>query len=186
MRMMMNRADLLEHICYRLEPALDDEDGNTIFDVLAITGFELDSFEKPYWEPYGEEIQNIISMIREACLEYENDIYTDEPALIRLRLAGHSVYRLLDYYAREYADNLEPMPAQHTPIAQLLHRTFSLKKTPDEKKAEQDRKARQAERDIRRQQVMTHITVLSMQTDNALEELGKQMADLLKGGGPCT
>lgn len=191
MRMKKNRAELLKHINERLKAAWthDSESCNhnadMFFDAIAIAGFELDFYDRAYWAPYSKEIDELIEIARRACLEYENDPTDEREAWSRMFAAEDylesRIGALAAMYEGEAAANQTEREAELTPVAQLNHRRFS-SYVPDENQVAEH----QMDRDIRRQQVLTHIMTIQLQTHNALNLLEEEVAAILKGGGPCT
>ena len=78
-RMKKDRSALLKHIKEWLAVAFQHDGESTernadmFFDAIAMAGFELDYYDRAYWEPYSKDIDELIEIARRACLEYEND-----------------------------------------------------------------------------------------------------------------
>lgn len=191
MRMMYTRNELLERLADRLFTAAghcindDLQNVDMLFDAIAMTGFELDSFERAYWHPYEDDMDEIISTIRRVCLEYEDESSVpDDIAGWRMLSLARWLQKKLEEMARDFSERVEPMPRQTAPICQLFHKTFSLHEPRIQRKAREEEARMAEERSIRHEQLKTHIIHIQMQTDAALRNLDKaitQLAEMYRG-----
>lgn len=193
MRMMYTRSELLERLAERLHTAavhcsMDGmQNGDMLFDALAMTGFELDSFERAYWHPYEAVIDDLISHIRRGCLDYENEGTGRNEvtaANLQYKLAKWLEMRL-EEIAQDLSEQVEPMPRQTAPICKLFHKTFSLHEPRIQRKAMEEEKARKQEqaemekqRAIRHEQMKVRIIHMQTQTDAALRNLDRAITEL--------
>lgn len=201
MRMMYTRSELLERLVERLHTAEekcysdDIQNADMLFDALAMAGFELDSFERAYWHPYEDVVDDLISRIRRGCLEYENESYMDNSiASVRMITLGRCLVFKMEETAQAFGkiNENDPMPRQAAPICKLVHKTYSLHEPRIQRKTreeEESRKQEQAEMEkqkaIRHEQLKVHIIHIQTQTDAALRNLDKaitELTDLLGGG----
>ena len=192
MRMMYTRSELLERLVERLHKAEeqcysdDIQNADMLFDALAMTGFELDSFERAYWHPYEDAVDDLISHIRRGCLDYENENYMDNSiASVRMITLGRCLVFKMEEMAQAFGKINEPMPRQTAPICKLFHKTFSLHEPRIQRKAREEEKARKQEqaemekqRAIRHEQLKVHIIHMQTQTDAALRNLDRAITEL--------
>lgn len=192
MRMMYTRSELLERLVERLHTAAehcindDLQNVDMLFDAIAMTGFELDSFERAYWHPYEDDVDEIISTIRRACLEYEDESSTpDDIADWRMLSLARWLQIKMEEIAQDLSKHHEPIPRQTAPICKLFHKTFSLHEPRIQRKAREEEKARKQEqaemekqKDIRHEQLKVRIIHMQTQTDAALRNLDRAITEL--------
>ena len=192
MRMMYTRSELLERLVERLHMAEekcysdDIQNADILFDALAMAGFELDSFERAYWHPHEDDVDEIISNIRRGCLEYEDEgSVPDDIASWRLHSLARWLQIKMEEMALDFSKRTEPMPRQMAPIYQLFHKTFSLHEPRIQRKTREEEEARKQEqaemekqRAIRHEQLKVHIIHIQTQTDAALRNLDKAITEL--------
>ena len=192
MRMMYTRSELLERLVERLHTfeadykASDTSNADMLFDAIAMAGFELDSFERAYWHPYEDDVDDMISSIRRGCLDYENeDGISDDIAGIRLYQLARWLQIKMEDIAVALSKHHEPMPRQTAPICKLFHKTFSLHEPRIQRKAREEEKSRKQEqaemekqRAIRHEQLKVRIIHMQTQTDAALRNLDRAITEL--------
>lgn len=185
MRMMYTRNELLERLVDRLFTAAercstdDMQNVDPLYDAIAMAGFELDSFERAYWHPHEDDVDEIISTIRRACLEYEDESSVpDDIADWRMLSLARWLQKKLEEMALDFRIKVEPMPRQTAPICKLFHKTFSLHEPRIQRKAREEEARMAEERSIRHEQVKTHIIHIQLQTDAALRDLDKAITQL--------
>jgi len=190
-RVKYNRYQILNRLAERLHVAAEccerhgDEDGDILFDAIAMTGYELQSFESAYWRPFDAEMADLINHLRFGCLEFENEKpdVRETIAVYRLRVLAKYLIGQLEEMAEYFEQIVDATPPQTSPIAILFNQTFKLQTVHtgarNGKQYELDK-----EREARHRQLIMRIVHMQTQTDAALacvDRLISELANMYKG-----
>lgn len=193
MRMMYKRYQIMNRFAERLHTAAEhcmkihDANGDMLFDAMAMTGYELQSFDYAYWRPYERRVKDVIDDIVRVCMKYE----TEEPginsvtATYMMRVVAEHLISVLEAMADYFKHEEEIAPSEVAPIIVLFNRTFKIH-TISTGSRNGKQKQLDKERAIRHEQLKVHIIHIQTQTDAALQNLDRaitELTDLLGGGG---